>query len=375
MGVGRIKRLVAPAVVLVAALVVVAGAGGQEAAPSAAAGGGEPMIGVVPQRSDLTEHQAELARAAGVDSVRFWLAWSTVEFQRDHYDWTGMDEIVRTSAIQGLDLVPYLFGTPEWAAKRDGYECEGFRCIPYAPASIETRSAFAHFALRAAERYGPKGQFWLANSELPYHPIRVWQIWNEQNSDSFFAPDPDPDLYATLLKTTAAQIYAADPGAEVILGGMFGKRSTTRLDRTTTFLRNLYRVPGVGASFDGVAIHPYDPTAKGVFDSVDDALKVIRRAGDDADLWITEIGWASSGKRTENLVKDPRLQARLLRRVFARFLHRAGRWRLRGAFWYAIRDTRPREAVCKWCAGAGLLSLADEPKPAYYALRRVTRSR
>ena len=102
---------------------------------------------------------------------------------------------------------------------------------------------------------------------------------------------------------------------------------------------------------------------------------MIRRAGDDAELWITEIGWASSGKPTENLVKDPKLQARLLRRVFARFRERAGLWRLRGAFWYAMRDTRPSEAVCRWCAGAGLLSISDKPKPAYYALKRVNAGR
>ena len=333
------------------------------------------MIGVVPQRSDVTERQLELASAAGVDAMRFWLAWSTVEFQRDYYDWTGMDQVVRTGATAGLDLVPYLSGTPEWAAKRDGYECEGFKCIPYAPASIETRYAFAHFALRATERYGPNGQFWIAHPEIPYHPIRVWQVWNEQNSDSFFAPDPDPALYATLLKTTAGQIRAADPEAEVILGGMWGKRATSDRDQTTRYLRDLYRIPGIETSFDGVAIHPYDPTAKGVFDSVDDALRVIRRAGDDADLWITEIGWASSGRQSEQLVKDRKLQARLLKRVFSRFLARADAWRLRGAFWYAMRDTRPREEVCLWCAGAGLLSVADKPKPAYYALRRVNASR
>ena len=182
-------------------------------------------------------------------------------------------------------------------------------------------------------------------------------------------------LYATLLKTTAAAIHDVDPDADVILGGMFGKRATPRLDRTTRYLRDLYRVPGIEESFDGVAIHPYDPTAQGVFDSVDDALAVIRRAGDDAGLWITEIGWASSGKRSENLVKDPELQARLLRRVFSRFLHRATRGGCGGVL---VRDARHTAVARRSACGAPEQACSRSPtsrKPSYYALKRVMRGR
>ena len=104
-------------------------------------------------------------------------------------------------------------GTPEWAAQRDGYECEGFRCVPYAPASIETRYAFAHFALRGSRAATAlTALFWQANRDVPYHPIRVWQVWNEQNSRPVLRPRPDLQLYATLPKTTAAQIHGAHWG-------------------------------------------------------------------------------------------------------------------------------------------------------------------
>ena len=45
---------------------------------------------------------------------------------------------------------------------------------------------------RRSTATGPGGEFWAQHPEVPADPIRAWQIWNEQNSKSFYAPKPNP---------------------------------------------------------------------------------------------------------------------------------------------------------------------------------------
>ena len=330
----------------------------------------DPVIGVVPQRS-FDPADLERMRKAGIESVRIGIPWSNVERDRDTYDWSAVDHLVRLISSEGLNAFPTLSGTPEWAARRDGYECDGFDCIPFAPASIETRFAFARFAGAAVERYGQDGAFWEANPDLDARPIGAWQIWNEQNSQSFYMPDADPIAYAEVVKRAAAAIHGADPDADVVLGGMFGPHSSSRLDGAARYLREVYEVPGIRDSFEGFALHPYSSTTDGVFSQVRAALRVVRRHGDGADLWITEIGWASSGDPDERLVTDRKGQARLLRKTLSHFTDHAGSWRLRGIWWYAWSDTRQADAVCAWCAGAGLVTRSGSAKPSFAELRRI----
>ena len=36
------------------------------------------------------------------------------------------------------------------------------------------------------ERYGPDGTFWTDHPELPKHPLREWQIWNEPHLPAYW---------------------------------------------------------------------------------------------------------------------------------------------------------------------------------------------
>jgi polysaccharide biosynthesis protein PslG len=308
------------------------------------------MLGVVPQR-DLDDNDTVLMRGAGIDSIRIWLSWSQVEANRGEYDWSAPDALVRTAAEAHLTAFPFLFTEPEWAAELDGHLCS-VHCGPFAPSSDATRYAWGRFAGAAVNRYGPNGTFWQANPELPYLPIRAWQIWNEQNSPFFFRPRPDPQSYAELLRAAATEIRLADPGAQIVLGGVWSAKDTpSGVVGSARYLRQLYRVPDVSDSFDAIAIHPYDAHLRGVFDQIAALRRAARRGGDGGvDLWVTELGWASSGRPNEGLVKGDAGQARLLSRAFGRLLNRADRYHLRGAYWYAWRDTDSGRAVCRWCA-------------------------
>ena len=296
-------------------------------------------IGVVPQR-DYDAVDTALMAAAGVDSVRIWLPWSQIEAVRGRYSWGATDEAVRRAAQAGALAFPFLFTEPDWAVELDGHRCSE-RCITYAPSSATTRDAYARFAGAAVRRYGPDGVFWTEHPELPYLPIHSWQIWNEQNSPYFFRPQPDPELYAVILRSAAREIRAADPNAEIVLGGVFSAEDRPGgLLGSAHYLRELYRVA--------------------------------RSFGDrSVGLWVTELGWASRGRRSLGLVTDRSGQARRLARSFARLLRLRDPLNLRGAFWFAWRDTEHGVPVCSWCPHAGLISRAGHPKPAYDALREI----
>ncbi len=363
----RPSRLIAAFTAAVAvAITLVSTAPAQDTAGS---GSEELAVGAVPQRP-LEPGEGAVMRQAGIGWTRAWLNWADVEKDRGEYDWSRPDALIESATQEGLSVLPMLFGSPEWAARRDDNVCYRSGCIPYAPDSPETRTAFAQFAAAAVRRYGPDGGFWAHGSSAD-RPLRVWQVWNEQNMSAFFRPAADPDAYAALLVPTAEQIRSTDPGARILLGGMFGPRTRRGLIASTSFLRDLYHDPEAAASFDAVAVHPYSGSALGSLAQIHAVRRMIKDHGDNQAIWVTEIGWASGGKRSQDLVKDRHRQARLLRRTFARFVAKHEAWNLDGAFWYAWRDTERGRAVCAWCARSGLISRSGSQKPAYRMMRRV----
>jgi hypothetical protein len=342
-------------------------------APAAVSGSDDDFVfGVVPQ-TRIDRSDTRLMRGGGVEGVRVWFSWATVEPVLGLRDWSQLDEIVTATAEEGIAPLPYLFGIPTWAAALDGHDCSGAECIPYAPRSDFTRESFAEFAAAAVDRYGPGGWFWHDNPDLPYRPIRDWQVWNEMNLKGFFRPEVDVEAYGELLERAAEAIHAEDPGAQVLLGGMWGGRlAPKRIMPAARYLARLYRLPAIEESFDAIAVHPYGSKMSAVFEQLRAARRVARRNGDKGvAFYITELGWASGGPRDEGLVKTPARQAKLLEQAFVRLYRKRLEWDLHGAYWYAWRDTPRDERVCRWCAQSGLRSVAGTAKPAWYAFRAL----
>lgn len=349
------------------ALVVLAPSAAGDTAPIRAS----LAIGVVPQRS-FDDAEVALMTDAGISSVRVWFSWAQVEGGRGELDWGSPDEAVAANARAGMTTLPFLFGTPAWAAADDGQDCDGGDCAPFAPRTDETRAAFAGFAAAAVRRYGPGGRFWEQHPALPYRPVETWQVWNEPNLSSFYRPAVDPYGYGLLVEAGTAGIRSEDPDASVLLAGLTGTRTNHRRMSTSAFLNGLYSVADVAASFDGIAVHPYNRKARGTINQIKTARSVASAHGDSAGIWVTEVGWASGGKRRLGLVKSPRGQARMLRRAFTRLIDDGARWGVRAVYWYAWRDTERGQAVCAWCPWSGLLDRTGRRKPAYFALRKLT---
>jgi polysaccharide biosynthesis protein PslG len=328
------------------------------------------FFGIMPQ-APLTDSSFAEMKSAGIGTFRTFADWSQLEPSPGEYDFSLTDSVVSGAAEQGIEVLPYLLATPPWVAKLDGHACDD-DCGLFAPDSPASLNAWRDFITAVVSRYGPRGEFWRAHPDLQKVPIRAWQIWNEQNSPSFYSPRPDVASYAKLVDAAADAIHDVDPGAEVVLGGMFGTPfgGAPPGIAATDYLQQLYSIFGSDPPFDAVGVHPYGAHTSKVIDQVGGLHDVIESSGDDARLWVTEMGW-SSDEGDEPLERGLEGQATALTESYDYLLDNRAALNVQGVVWYSWSDFRGAE-ICAWCAGSGLLTEDGTPKPAWDAFLSFT---
>jgi hypothetical protein len=294
---------------------------------------------------------------AGLHSVRLPLYWIGVEPHNPIFvppNWSDFDRSVTLAAAHGMRVFPFVWGTPRWLAREPSAEP-----IQHGLAG----QAWASFLRRAVRRYGFYGSFWRDNPDLPFLPIRAWEIWNEPNIISF-ASSANPERFAQLLRISGRVIHAADRGAKVILGGLFARPLQTPPNVSSgQFLNRVYRARRVKQFFDGVALHPYVADADAMRPQIRNLRRVMRIHHDAATpLYVTELGWGSASfqSRWERGLLG---QARELDQAFSILANHRHSWRIGGVWWFSWADI---EASCQFCDSAGLLTERREAKPAWY---------
>ena len=153
------------------------------------------------------------------------------------------------------------------------------------------------FLKALVHRYRSGGTYWTKyyhkrfGANATALPVQSWQIWNEPNLKKYFAPYPSPGKYARLLQISSPAIKGVDRHAQVISAGMPGFGDVT----AWSFLATLYKVPGIRAYFDAVALHPYGSTLSRVRQEIQRVRNVMKGRGDGATpLWVDEIAWGSA---------------------------------------------------------------------------------
>ena len=123
---------------------------------------------------------------------------------------------------------------------------------------------------------------------MPQYPLTSWQIWNEQNTDTFWACKRNAKAFTALARVTANAIHDVDPGATIITGGAPNKHGGN-------YLRQMVK-NGAKGIFDEVALHPYKKDADAVLAELRKARDLLNELG--FKRWkmrVTEYGWATSG--------------------------------------------------------------------------------
>ncbi|MEU0495632.1 cellulase family glycosylhydrolase [Mycobacterium sp. NPDC006124] len=225
--------------------------------------------------------QLDKMLALGVTNVRIQMPWAGIEPNPNQFDWAQTDLIVNAATQRNMGVLGVLNSTPAWAAAPG--------TPPYAGAPV-SNSDYADFAAAVASRYAGK--------------VSAYEVWNEPNIQTFWAPQPDANAYTALLKAAYGAIKAADPSATVIGGVLtstldFGSLATNPV----RFIQEMYAA-GAQGYFDALSFHPYQYSTK-FSDGLNlpesplnqlNAIRALMAANGDAakQVWATEYGLPTS---------------------------------------------------------------------------------
>jgi len=320
---------------------------------------------------------ATRAREAQLSWVRYnGIAWSEVEPKPGEWNWDalkGFERDLENLIDQGMTPMVIVRGTPEWAQKVEGAFC--------GPIKEEALDDFAAFMQELVTRY----------SQPPFN-IKYWEIGNEPDVDPSLIAPTEPfgcwgdqhdefyggEYFAHMLKQVYPAIKAADPQAQVILGGLAldcdpSAPPEGKDCQPGHFFEGILRAGG-GNAFDIVAYHVYPYWQANVIDSdltnqawqqrgglllgkLDFLREVMARYNLNKPIMMNEGALLCYPTNT-SCPSDVFLQAQAsyLPRLYARGWVNG----LEGIIWYTLNGPGWREG--------GLLDEARNPRPAYTAL-------
>ena len=266
-----------------------------------------PKVGLHTRLTDEVEEwkiqrSLALVREMGAPWIVEYFPWAYREPERERYDWTHSDMVIRHARNQGLTVIARLGMTPAWA-----------RPDPRQQETTDTYLApdayadFATFVAVFAARYRDEVQ----------HII----IWNEPNLSFEWGYRPvDPAAYVDLLRVVYPAAHGANPDV-IVLGGALAPTleppgSPAGLN-DLLYLEAMYAAGG-GAYFDALSAHAYglgfapdmppDPALIN-FRRVE-LLRAIMDAHGDAGkpIYVTEAGWNDHPRWTWAVKPGQRIQ-------------------------------------------------------------------
>jgi hypothetical protein len=300
----------------------------------------------------------------GVQSIRQTFDWAQIERSPGSYNLTTYDDFVASCAAHGITVLPILFNTPLFYARK------AVSRPVYPPKSNAT---FARFANVLVRRYGPSGSLWRERPSVPRRPISVWEFWNEPNLKLYWGNKPNAKQYVGLLAAGSGAVRKVDRGAEILTAGLPPSKlkGTVPLSR---YIRQMYKARAK-RYFADLAINSYARDQKALSRLLRSVRKIMngrgardRRAG----IWVTEIGWGDRGPRHRFIVGSSG-QAKRVSKSLDVIRKQRRRLRLRGFVYYAWRDAKPYPPIFRdlWGLHTGLLDLQGRPKPAFNAFKRA----
>ena len=206
---------------------------------------------------------------AGFNLNRSDMAWYYIEnSKKGEYDFTQMDIGVREMEAGNIKWVPILTYSSELytGGRRNGIK------------SNEAMEGFADY-VRAVVKHYPE--------------LDTFELWNEPNNNGFWGPKSNSNEYANFVKIISKAIKELRPDATVIAGAIDVSKNGV------AWSRELFDY-GIYPYIDAFSTHPYYHPALN-----DDAFlpklkqyqNIIEDYGGWKDIWLTEIGWTTFGKK------------------------------------------------------------------------------
>lgn len=293
---------------------------------------------------------AKIIHDANIQFVRMDFNWDLLNPTRDEWQFDDYDAVVNIVRARQLEVLGVLDYASWWASSAQ--TSNDWRVRLYS----EPTNAydFARYAYAVVNHFK--------------NDVRVWQIWNQPNTQTFWKPQPNPARYVALLQEAYLAAKYADPDAVIVFGGLSGNGVAGGGDVQLAgdFLENAYRA-GARGFFDVMAIHPYLLPNSGIATlraKIAATRAVMNQFGDQAiPLWLTEIGaptdvtwWSNAPPQSE---ADA---ANWLQAVFTQL------WDLTPTIvWYELQDRAGDDAADHF----GLLRADGTPKRGYETLQKI----
>ena len=244
-------------------------------------------LGVNIHSTWIVPGELEMIKAAGFKWIRMDLTWSATEKQKGKYDFTAYDGLLAALDKEKLHALLVLdYGNPLYA---DPGDTQPFTSRA---GTEEFREAFAKWAAAAVGHFAGRGC--------------IWEIWNEPNYKTFWAPAPNVAEYVALAAAADAAIHQAAPGEPIIGPGS----STIAFD----FIEACCQA-GLLGDWAAVSVHPYrqsDPaTAADEFRRLRALIAKYAPSSKTVPIISSEWGYSTSWKGF-----DEGKQAAYLRREF-----------------------------------------------------------
>ena len=297
-------------------------------------------IGVNIHFTDPKPGEMDMLAGSGLRWVRMDLGWDATEKQKGVYDFSRYDTLMANlsrknmRALLILDYSNAVYGP----GGKPPYDDEG-------------RAAFARWAVAAVKHFRGKGV--------------LWELWNEPNG-AWFWPNPRYADYAKLDLAVDRAVHDAYP-AEVLIGP-----ATSGID--LAFLEGCFKA-GCLQYWDAVSVHPYRQTnpedAGGDYIKLRALISKYAPAGKTIPILAAEWGYSVSwGGYSDEL------QGKYLVREF--LFNQENDIPL--TIWYDWHDDGPDPRNAEHNFGTVRYEYHEgrnpiyDPKPAYSALRTLTKS-
>ena len=216
-----------------------------------------------------------MEQAAGIRRLRTDVKWDKIEPTEGDLHPELYDALVDNAAVHDIEVLALLDYSNAWAEAEPGVTD-----------SLDP-AKFAAFAAAVAAHFTGR--------------VTQYEVWNEENTERFWTPAPNPAAYGALLVAAADAIHGVDPAAEVILGGL--APNNQMITGTWPFLSDVLEAhPTAGARIDAVAVHPYtfaqalppeqDIPPGNYVEMIGQVREVLGRFGlEHLPIHLTELGW------------------------------------------------------------------------------------
>jgi hypothetical protein len=300
----------------------------------------------------------------GVEATRVIFSWNLAQEQQGQTSYVYTDPMVENAARHGIEPLPVVTYAPRWARVQPSE-------LGSAPSDYQ---AYADYLKLLIARYGPGGQFWTDHPDVPYRPIRTWQIWNEPGVQYQWSPQDNwPQKYAELLKLAYATVKQADPGAKVVLAGL-ANASWEELDA-------LYEQGGVKGNFDVVAVHYYARIASQFLEVTKRLRASMDKHGDKrVPIWWTEAGASASKDKisspgNEHFQTTDEGLAKQLTKTYKLFVRYRNKFKIQRVYWYTWASSYSTSGGVFDFSGMNVFDgQSVSPKPSLAAYRKIART-